>query len=178
MKLPGKLKELWEGMESSRGITLAAAGSVSEDEFSRRVDGEWSIAEILEHLLIAEEGTSKVIRKCLKDNAGKLPAYPEDDSAISVRPPQTPPERVTKAPEAAIPPGGVGRKELLARADECRRQMRVSLEMLSAVDPRAAEFPHPLFGNMNLFEWPFFIVLGHERQHHAQIEKILRKLKG
>lgn len=177
MTLPRKLEELWEGMEKNRGITLEAARSVSEDDFSRRVDGEWSIAEILEHLLIAETGTSKVIRKSLKDNAGKLPAYPLDDSAFSVRPPRTPPEQATKAPEAAIPSGGVGREELLARAEECRRQTRVSLEMLSGVDPRAAEFPHPLFGNMNLYEWLFIIVLGHERQHHAQIEKILRKLK-
>lgn len=176
--LPGKLQELWDEMEKAREITLGAARSLSEAEFARGVDGEWSVAEILEHLLIAETGTSKVIRKCLKDNAGKLPPYPADDSVLTVRPPRTQPANPAKAPEAAIPPGGVGKEELLSRAAEVRRQMRVSLEMLAGADPRSAEFPHLLFGNMNLYEWPFVIVLGHERQHHLQIEAIVRKLKG
>lgn len=176
--LPRKLQDLWDEMEKCREITLAAARSMSEEEFTRRVDGEWSIAEILEHLLIAETGTSKVIRKCLKENAGKLPPYPDDDSVLSVRPPKTPPVQVTEAPAAAIPSGGIGQEELLSRAAEVRKQMRVSLEMLSGVDPSAAEFPHVLFGNLNLYEWPWLLVLGHERQHHRQIEGILRKLKG
>lgn len=176
--LPRKLEELWNEMEKIREFTLNAANGLSEEDFARRVDGEWSVAEILEHLLIAETGTSKVIRKCLKENAGKLPPYPADDSVLAVRPPKTPPAAVTQAPEAAIPSGGVGKEELLARAAEVRRQMRVSLEMLAGADPRSAEFPHLLFGSLNLYEWPCFLVLGHERQHHAQIEKILRKLAG
>jgi len=176
--LPGKLQELWDEMEKVREITLGAARSLSEAEFARGVGGEWSVAEILEHLLIAETGTSKVIRKCLKDNVGKLPPYPADDSVLTVRPPRTHPANATKAPEAAIPSGGVGKEELLARAAEVRRQMRVSLEMLGGADPRSAEFPHVLFGNLNLYEWPCLIVLGHERQHHSQIEALVRKIKG
>jgi len=176
--LPRKLEELWDEMEKIREITLGAAKGLSEADFARRVDGEWSVAEILEHLLIAETGTSKVIRKCLKENAGKLPPYPADDSVLAARPPKTSPGTVTQAPEAAIPSGGVGKEELLARAAEVRRQMRLSLEMLAGVDPRSAEFPHPLFGNLNLYEWPSLLVLGHERQHRLQIEKILRKLAG
>ncbi len=176
--LPRKLQDLWNEMEKTRDFTLEAARNLSEEEFTRRVDGEWSVAEILEHLLIAETGTSKVIRKCLKENAGKLPPYPADDSDLSVRPPKTPSVQVTEAPAAAMPSGGIGKEELLSRAAECRRQMRASLEMLSGADPRAAEFPHVLFGSLNLYEWPWLLVLGHERQHHRQIEGILRKLKG
>ena len=176
--LPRKLQELWDEMEKIREITLGAARSLPEAEFARGGDGEWSVAEILEHLLIAETGTSKVIRKCLKENAGKLPPYPTDDSVLAVRPPKTSPRAVTQAPEAAIPSGGIGKEDLLGRAAEVRRQMRVSLEMLAGADPGSAEFPHPLFGNLNLYEWPSILVLGHERQHHLQIEAIVRKIKG
>lgn len=176
--LPRKLQELWDGMERNREVTLAAARGLSDADFARSVDGEWSVAEILEHLIIAETGTSKVIRKCLKENAGKIPPYPADDSVLAVRHRPVSPERATKAPEAAIPSGGIGKEELLARAAESRRQMRVSLDMLAGADPRGAEFPHILFGNLNLYEWPCLIVLGHERQHHPQIEAILRKLPG
>lgn len=174
--LPRKLQELWDEMEKARGLTLGMADRLSEAEFALRTDGEWSVAEIVEHLLIAETGTSKVIRKCLKENAGKLPPYPADDSVLAVRPPRTPPEKVTTAPDAALPKGGVAREELLARAASTRAQTRVSLEMLSGADPRSVEFPHILFGDINLYEWPCLIVLGHERQHHAQIAGILRKL--
>jgi len=175
--LPFKLKELWEEMEKARSRTLEMAGELSEAEFALRVGGDWSVAEILEHLLIAETGTSKVIRKCLKENAGRLPPYPADDSVLAVRPPETSPERVVTAPEAAIPKGGIGKEELLAQAASSRAQMRISLEMLAGADPRSVEFPHPLFGNINLYEWPCLIVLGHEKQHHAQIAEILRKLR-
>jgi hypothetical protein len=176
--LPRKLEELWDEMEKIREITLGAAKGLSEADFARQVDGEWSVAEILEHLIIAETGTSKVIRKCLKDNAGKLPPYPADDSVLTVRPLLIPPGKAGKAPEAAIPTGGIGKEELLGRAAECRKQMRVSLEMLAGADPRGVEFPHILFGNLNLYEWPCILVLGHERQHHPQIEALVRKIKG
>jgi len=53
---------------------------------------------------------------------------------------------------------------------------RITLGMLAVVDPRSAEFPHPFFGNLNLYEWPHRIVLDHERQHHPQLEKVLRSL--
>lgn len=176
--LPRKLEELWTEMEKVREITLEAARGLSEQDFSRRVEGEWSVAEILEHLLIAETGTSKVIRKCLKDNAGKLPPYPADDSVLTVRPPKTPHAELTEAPSMAIPSGGIGKEESLSRAAEVRKQMRISLEMLAGADPRAAEFPHVFFGSLNLYEWPHFLVIGHERQHHRQIEGILRKIRG
>ena len=38
------------------------------------------------------------------------------------------------------------------------------------------EFPHPFFGSMNLYEWPCWIILEHEREHHPQIREIVRKL--
>lgn len=174
--LPRMLQALWDDLERCRAATLEMAGGLSEEDFTRRSGGEWSVAEILEHLVIAETGTSKVIRKCLKDNAGKLPPYPDDDSVLAVRTPRVPPGKVTKAPEAAVPAGSSGKAAVLAAAVECRRQTRISLEMMAGADPRSVEFPHPIFGNLNLYEWPCLIVLGHERQHHAQIAETLRKL--
>ncbi len=175
---PRKLQELWDDMERSRSATLGMAGGLTEHDFARRVGGEWSVAEIIEHLIIAESGTSKVIRKCLKENAGKLPPYPADDSVLAVRPLRTSPEKVTEAPAAAVPAGGTGKEALLALADGCRKQTRISFEMLAGADPRSVEFPHPLFGSLNLYEWPCLIVLGHEKQHHVQIAEIVRKLRG
>lgn len=174
--LPRKLKELWDGMEENREVTLAMVSGLSGEEFSDRAGGEWSIAEILEHLVLAETGTSKVIRKMLKESAGTLPPYPADDAAVCVRETGRSRERMSEAPEAARPTGSYGKEEILALAERTREATRVSLEMLASADPRSAEFPHPFFGNMNLYEWPHRIILDHERQHRPQIEGVLRRL--
>jgi len=174
--LPRKLKELWDGMEKNREVTLGMVSGLSGEEFVDRAEGEWSIAEILEHLVLAETGTSKVIRKMLKENAGTLPAYPADDAVLAVREPGGSRERMTEAPEVALPKGSLGKEEILTSAAQAREATRASLEMLAGVDPRSVEFPHPFFGNMNLYEWPHRIIREHERQHHPQIEEILRRL--
>ncbi len=174
--LPRALNELWEGMEGNRRITLGMVAGLSGEEFSRREEGEWSVSWILQHLVLAETGTSKVIRKMLKENAGKLPPYPPDDRVLAVREAGRPGKRMTEAPEVARPKGSLGKEEIIASAAQAREATRVSLQMLAAVDPRSLEFPHPFFGNMNLYEWPHRIILDHERQHHPQIEKVLRSL--
>jgi hypothetical protein len=174
--LPPKIREIVEGIERNRRTTLEMVSGLSEEEFAFREQEEWSIALILEHLVLAETGTSKVIRKVLKEGAGRLPPYPADDSALVVRPPEVPREKMSKAPEAAQPKGGRSRDEILAAAKEAREQTLRSLEMMAGADPRAATFPHPLFGDIDLFHWAWFILLEHERIHHGQIAGILEKL--
>lgn len=174
--LPGKLQELWEGMEENRRITLGMVAGLSDAEFVHREGGEWSVAGILEHLVLAETGTSKLIRKMLKENRGKLPPYPADDTVLAIRETARPGERMTEAPEVARPKGSLGKEEILGLAAQAREGTRASLEELAGADPRSVEFPHPFFGSMNLYEWPHRIIREHERQHHPQIEWILRSL--
>jgi hypothetical protein len=163
-------------MEENRRITLGMVSGISAPDFVTREEGEWSIAEILEHLVLAETGTSKLIRKLMKENAGKLPPYPADDSVLTVRETGRSGEPMTEAPEVAHPKGSHGKEEVLKIAAQTREATHASLSMLAGVDPRSVEFPHPYFGNMNLYEWPHRIIRDHERQHHPQIEKVLRNL--
>ena len=178
MALPGKLAQLWDGMEENRRITLGMVDPLPADAFVRREGGGWSIADILEHLVLAETGTSKLIRKMLKERAGTLPPYPEDDSVLAVRPAGPAGERLTRAPEVAHPKGGYGKEQILSLAATTREATRVSLGMLAGADPRSLEYPHPFFGAMNLYEWLCRIVLEHERQHHLQIREIVDTLGG
>lgn len=175
MTLPPALAALWEALEDARRTTLEMAGSLTEEEFLARPPGGWSAADVLEHLLLAETGTSKVIRKVLKENAGTLPPYPADDAALAAPVPR-PAAPMTQAPEIALPKGGKGKAQILDEARACREQTRVSLEMLAGVDPRSAAFPHPFFGSLDLLQWPSVIVLGHEREHHRQLRGILSAL--
>jgi hypothetical protein len=175
--LPPKLAALYGEMEEVRGETVSALSGLTEEEFSRRVGGEWSAAQILHHILMAETGTSKVIRRSIKSAAGTLPPYPADDSVLDVR--KLPgPVGAYQAPEAVRPEEPPGKSELLRLARETREQTAVSFALLATVDPRAALFPNPLFGDLNLYEWPVVTVLMHERDHQGQIRTLLDRLRG
>jgi len=176
--LPKKLAALFDEMEKVRGETLSALSALTEEEFSRKVGGEWSAAQILHHLLMSETGVSKVIRKVIKSAAGSLPPYPADDTVLEVRKLEKP-LAAYQAPAAVQPENPPGKADLLRLARETREQTAASFAMLATVDPRAATFPHPLFGaDPNLYEWPALTVLMHERDHQGQIRELLARLRG
>lgn len=176
--LPPKLAALYGEMEEVRGETLSALSGLTDEEFSRKVGGEWSAAQLLHHLLMAEIGTSKVIRKSIKTAAGSLPPYPADDTVLEVRKLEKPLASY-QAPAAVQPENPPGKADLLRLARETREQTASSFAILATVDPRAATFPHPLFGaDPNLYEWPVLTVLMHERDHQGQIRELLARLRG
>jgi len=106
-----------------------------------------------------------------------LTPYPADDSGLEVR--KLPkPVGAYQAPEAVRPEEPPGKGDLLRLARETREQTAVSFAMLATVDPRSAHFPHPLFGDLDLYEWPVVTVLLHERDHLGQIRKLLARLRG
>lgn len=165
--LPPKLAELLESIESIRADTVRivrdAAGAPDVD----RAPGEWSPEELLEHLLLAETGAGKAVRKVLRESGGKLPPYPADDSVISVR--RAASFEGMESPPSARPGGGMTRDELLSKASEVRAMTRETIGLLSAVDPRAGSFPHHRFGPLDLYEWLAIVILEHEKSHRAQL---------
>ncbi len=174
--LPPKLRELARDLEETRKGTFELASRFSGSEFAWHPAGEWSAADILEHLILSEIGTSKVIRKMLKEGAGTFPPYPADDSAIAARRFPPPPGPV-RGPESVQPTGPPRAKaEVLAALRDCRARTLESLAMLAGADPRAASFPHPLLGPINLYEWPALTVASHERDHQAQLAGLLKAL--
>jgi hypothetical protein len=175
--LPPKLAALYGEMEKVRVEALSVLSRLTEGEFSRRVGGEWSAAQIFHHILMAEIATSKVIRKSIKASGGALPPYPADDSGLDVRKLRKP-VGAYQAPESVRSEEPPGKDDLLRLARETREQTASSFAVLATVDPRSVEFPHPLFGQINLYEWPVVTVLMHERDHLGQIRTLLAALRG
>ena len=162
--LPPKLAELLESIQALRAGTIRI---LAGDTGGPRAPGEWSPAELLEHLLLAETGAGKVVRKVLRESGGSLPPYPSDDSGIGIRQPVS--FDGMESPPSARPGGAMSREELLAKASEVRAMTRETLGMLSAVDPRAGTFPHHRFGPLDLYEWLAIVILEHEKGHRAQL---------
>ena len=173
--LPPKLAALYGAMETVREKTLSLLDGLTEEEFSRRIGEEWSAAQVLQHLLMAETGTSKMIRRSIRSSAGGVPPYPEDDSVLEVRA-LPKPVGAYQAPEMVRPVDPPGKDDLLRQVREAREQTAASLRLLATVDPRAITFPHPLFGNLNLYEWPIVTFLLHEQDHQGQVRALRERL--
>jgi hypothetical protein len=168
-----RIVALVEEMDAVRAETLRLLEAIPDDRFSVRPGGEWSPAELLEHVILAEASVGRVLRKVLRETEGQLPPYPADDSGLVVR--QEPVIEGTEAPDVVVPEGVLPREALLAREEDIRASTReILLDRVGKVDPSAAHFRHPRMGLLDLYEWPAVVILAHERAHQDQLRRILR----
>ena len=78
------------------------------------------------------------------------------------------------APERVVPQGTQSVAESLIKLQETRNKLNELRPRIIATDLSTSMFPHPAFGNLNLYQWLAFIGL-HEYRHLMQIERILGK---
>jgi hypothetical protein len=149
--------------------------NISNEQASETREGEkWTIAQIVEHIAITNEGMSKVCGKLIKGSrdAGLLSSgsvFVSDDfikssvDALSVK---------VEAPERVQPAGDSSIAESLARMDANRILLNEIRPLLEEFDGNTEKFPHPFFGEMTAVEW--LVMIGsHEARHTRQIERLL-----
>ena len=141
----------------------------------RPTEDSWSIGEVLHHLALAHEATAKLMSNLLRRAREEaVPRDPDstrsvltsiDDVVPGVEQGKAPaPDRVT--PRSYIEPD-----EALARLDASRRHLEETVAELSQLDLSGLTFPHPFFGELDVYQW--LLVTGwHERRHTKQIERI------
>ena len=168
--------EIFEALAESHERFTQGVGQLSaDDELQQRPAPErWSIAEIVEHVAIVESSITKLIGMMLHkaasagaplpDRGGRIaPISIEDFVARSLK-------EKYRAPEMALPRGASITDSLarLERARETLRELRPSIE---ATDGTTVNYPHPVFGPLNLYQW--LIMVGvHRDRHLRQIEAI------
>ena len=141
----------------------------------RSAEGAWSVAEIVEHLSIIEGNMVRLVSKLL----GKIESAATDTST-SPRPMQ--PFSLDdyaaqvstvklEAPEA-IRPTGAPLADSLARLSETRAALNDLRPRVETCDGTRAHYPHPFFGQLDLYQWLAFIGM-HEQRHLGQIECLL-----
>jgi len=159
--------------EQARERFMAAVSNLTEAQVNFRPDeNQWTIAEIVEHVSIVNDGVLRITHKLLKE-AESAPRPPKPDlnlghTSLDEKGQQREP---LQAPERAHPKGGVSIEDSLAK-------MRVALAgfadiqpRLEAVDLSEQVFRHPFLGPINAYQW--VVLLGeHEDRHRGQIEKV------
>ncbi len=133
--------------------------------------GQWSMAQVLEHLYLMETAITARMGSVLQQNEPTPPPLSQHSDAPSFR--LTPDRsRRIEAPAGLVPADKhMTRQELHTRLSRSRSHLE---ELLQTADPQQMQqktMNHPVFGSMTLEEWVEFIGL-HEQRHLEQMKEI------
>ncbi len=166
-KIHGKLKE------TVSALTNEQANFLLEED-----GGKWSVANIVEHIAIVQEGMTKISAKLLSkaqnrggkaDGAAKL-SENFAQKALEAK------DLKFEAPEMVRPSGKFSIAESLAKLEETRASLKDLRPLFESVECSDFKFPHPFMGELTAHEW-LALVGGHEIRHIRQIENILSRIK-
>jgi hypothetical protein len=151
-----------------RLITRVEAAGDGE---ARASEGGWTVAEIVEHLSIAERGIMRAIEGLLTpaaDGGGEQSAR-KDFEPFSLDEQAEQARGKIEAPEF-LRPTGLPLPEGLARLTASRAALAGLRPRFDSAD-YSRRLPHPAFGPLNAAQWLAFIGM-HEERHLRQIERI------
>ncbi len=169
-----KVAELFAYMDQTRAALFATARDINPTvAMIRPREDVWSTAEILAHLALVEDGvgrlTSKTIKAAREQGIGPDQS---DESFMSnldeYRVVENPDKR--QAPSGIVPDIGPPVEESLAVLEQSRARLKEALTAAGDIDLCSITRPHPVLGDLNLYQWALFVAQ-HEERHRRQIEK-------
>lgn len=172
------VEQIFLFIDKQRDRFTQTVSGISDEQAAtqRRAPEAWSIAEIAEHLSISERGIVGLINRLLvkteekglvSENKGIF------DSPVSlVAEAERARDAKFEAPEMLIPNKGFPLSSSLESLNESHVALRELRERIETVNASEARFPHPAFGNLNLYQWIAFVGL-HEAHHLRQIRETL-----
>jgi hypothetical protein len=175
MPLSKKIQELVDTLSSYRQELLNSISGLNEAQLDYRQEGaRWSISDIIHHLALTDDANAKLISRMLKQaQALSLPPDPTPDESVlnSLDGHKDALKARVQAPEFVAPRSSLPVEESLARLKASRGKFLESVENLAQYDLSQLSYPHPMLGNLNMYQW-ILLSGGHERRHSAQIGRI------
>ena len=172
------IADVFENNARVRDHLRSVVHGLSVDQLTARPDGEkWSVQEIIEHIAMVDEGTSRICTKLVgeakaagKPGDGKIGLSSEfgEKSAVIAN-------MKVEAPERVQPTGQVPVDQSFARMDATANAFETIRSDLEAFDLSEHTFPHPFFGQITAAEW-LVLAGGHASRHTKQIERLKEKL--
>ncbi len=161
-------KRAEEFLVQTRDALLAQAGALSAEQWIFKPSSDrWSIAEIIEHLVIVEGRVQQRISDMLKPDADPgAPSQTEDQYIIEQLPLRT---NKVQAPELIRPKGTWNGPEALKQFLAVRQS---TLELLASRPRlRGWTFPHPIYGPWDGYQW-ILAAAAHSARHTEQIREL------
>ena len=168
--------EIYDDNDRVRERLIAAVRTLDDKVAAARLDDEgWSVAQIVEHISVVDEGICKICAKLLSaarekglSSDGSVRLSPEFIERIDnlTNTKLVAPERVRQSVEQSI-------AQSLERLSANREKLNEIQHLFETLDSTEEKFPHPYFGDLAAAEW---LVLrgGHEERHIEQIDRIIR----
>ena len=140
-------------------------------------DEKWTVAQIVEHISMVDEGSMKICAKLLKkaEAAGRISDGKVSISGNFLQKGKEIARMKVSAPEFVQPTGAKSITESLAKLDENTEQLKQLRGLFESFDGTDLKFPHPFFGDISAHEW-LSLKGGHEMRHIKQIENVLAKI--
>ena len=160
-------------LQARRELHETLRSLTDEQRAARPVGDRWSVAQIVEHLVIVEGGAGRMISNLIKEAVATGERETETTSVLASLDHfgiETPTVRI-EAPERVQPREGLTVEESLARLDATREKLLSVITSASGVPLAKVTAPHPALGPFNGYQW-IVLIAQHERRHTRQIEAV------
>jgi hypothetical protein len=173
------LTSVFSMLDDSLAAVQAATDSVPPPLRQQRPAAErWSVAEVLEHLMLVDRlfterigGRITAAKAALGAEASeRTPLPPQIASMMASR------ARTRNAPEQVIPSGSMDAAAALTALQQAHHGFRSVLLEASGLALSTVTYEHPFFGTLNAYQWAE-LMAGHEQRHAEQIAEIGEQLR-
>ena len=168
-----RIQEVVAELEAAQTEMHAALAAVPADLRTRRPSEEsWTIEEVVDHLMILEDSTGRLIGGMLKQLEGTTDTETDAIGPTLARFRVEQPLTKLAAPDR-VKPTGVSLAEALEKQSASRARLIGSLKAGSGRALQTMTFPHPFLGDLNGYQWALLIAQ-HQRRHLVQIAGIVQ----
>ncbi|MEO6210304.1 MAG: DinB family protein [Gemmatimonadaceae bacterium] len=175
-----RIQEVLDYLDVHRRQLLDTIASVPAKVRDRRPgEGRWSVAEVVEHLALIEQGIAGLLsRKVAEARANGVGADTETSSVVaSFDHSDRVIDRSRKidVPAELRPSGSLNAEAGMQALEKARAAMAGALRNANGVSLENLTQAHPVLGTMNMYHWMVATAL-HEDRHAAQIREIGQSL--
>lgn len=135
--------------------------------------GGWTVAQVVEHLAIVEDGTGRLISKLIRqaDGTTEVDTTPVAASLDRYRVWDAS-GRPVEAPPLVQPTRAVGLADARGAQATARDRLMAAFVAASGRALGSVTHPHPVVGPLDVYQWGLFVA-HHQRRHCTQIRDIL-----
>jgi hypothetical protein len=162
-------------LEENSQKLLADIEKISETQWKfKPASDQWSIAEISEHITLADGFLLAIAQNSLKTPAdtSKANSLVGKENAMIERLKDR--SQKSRAPEGAIPKNRYSSKKDLIAAFKIEREKTINY-VKNTKDPLKNHIvSHPLFGELTAYQW-LVMIPAHANRHVAQLEEVMAR---
>lgn len=176
-----RLEEVLNYLESER-VALSEAVELVPAELRDQQPGpdRWSVAQVLQHLVIIEKRIGVGLTKWVDDaRAGGLGPEVDTSSVLNSLDLALIGDRSRRrnAPAEVAPNGDLDAASGWAALEKTRAALRAGVMPGDGLALSEVIQPHPVLGPINIYQWLLFVG-AHETRHAAQVREIAEELSA